>query len=152
MNNRKLDVFLDTLQEDILQDAYRVYGPKGYDRWMNPRHHHILENPDCRAALTGECGDTIEIYLKMDKKKNKVSEASYRTSGCASSSICGSFAAEIAIGKGPEEILDMTAATILNELGRFPKNEEHCAHLAVTTLKEAINTYMQQETLQRKTK
>jgi len=143
MNNSKLDAFLDKLQTDILQDSYRVYGPKGYDRWLNPRFHHALEKFDAMATLTGECGDSISVFLKMDKDKNVVGEASYTTNGCASSSICGSFAVELAIGRMPEEILDLSAADILDAVGRFPREEEHCAHLAITAVKEAINRYMQ---------
>ncbi len=143
--NSKLDIFLDKLQEDILEDTYRAYGPKGYDRWLNPRFCYILDTPDSWASLTGDCGDRIDIYLQIDKIKNIVSDGSYQTTGCASSSICGSFAVEMAIGKSPDEILDMSATTLLNELGRFPKEEEHCAHLAITTVKEAINLYMQKQ-------
>tara|TARA_Y100000589_G_scaffold311224_1_gene330387 strand:+ start:59 stop:508 length:450 start_codon:yes stop_codon:yes gene_type:complete len=141
MNNKDLDAFIDKLQGDILDEAYSAYGEKGYDRWLNPKFCNTISNPDGYACLTGECGDTMEIFLTMSGET--VEDASYRTTGCASSSICGSFAAELAIGRRADEILDMTGDTILKELGRFPKEEQHCAHLAITTLKEAINRYMQ---------
>lgn len=143
MDNKDLDTFLDRLQEDILNEAYSAYGKKGYDRWLNPKFCNTITNPDVYAALTGECGDTMEISLCMDGEK--VTDASYSTNGCGSSSICGSFAAELAIGKSADEILDMTGDTIFNELGRFPQDEQHCAHLAITTVKEAINKYMRQQ-------
>ena len=145
MNNKCLDAFIDKLQEDILSEAYRAYGKKGYERWLKPKFCNTITDPDTHATLTGECGDTMEIFLCMDGEK--VSDASYRTNGCASSSICGSFAAEMVIGKSADEILDMTGNTILNELGRFPKEEQHCAHLAITTVKEAINKYMREKSL-----
>jgi nitrogen fixation protein NifU and related proteins len=148
MNNNDLDIFLDKLQDDILNDAYNAYGKKGYDRWLNPKFCNTIANADVHATLTGECGDTMEIFLCMDGEK--VVNASYCTNGCASSSICGSFAAELAIGKSADEILDMTGDSILDELGRFPKEEQHCAHLAISTVKEAINKYMRHKSFPNK--
>jgi len=52
------------------------------------------------------------------------------------------FAAEMAIGKTPDEILDVTGDAILERLGGLPKEEEHCAFLAGETLQEALNNYM----------
>ncbi|MEE4241723.1 MAG: iron-sulfur cluster assembly scaffold protein [Desulfopila sp.] len=144
MTNNELDTFLDNLQDEILRDAHNAYGEKGYDRWLNPSYRHILDNPDCQAKLTGECGDSMEMYLKIDPHKQIVTEASYQTSGCASSSICGSIAAELVRGKPVMDVLDMRGEDILRELGKFPKDEEHCAHLAITTVKEAIHNYMRQ--------
>lgn len=140
MPSNKLDAFLDRLQDDINNEAYEAYGPKGYERWRNPKYCHAMEDCDSRASLTGDCGDTMEIFIKMAEER--VVDGSYRTTGCASSSICGSFAVELALGKTAGEILDMSGQTILDELGRFPKKEEHCAHLAITTLQEALNIYM----------
>ena len=149
MKQNKLDTFLDQLEADILNEAYQAHGPKGYERWLHPKFQHCIPIPDGHASLTGECGDTMEIFLAMDGEV--VADAAYRTTGCASSAICGSFAAELAIGKQATEILDMTGETILREIGRFPQNEEHCAHLAVTTLQEAINKYMRETATGRNT-
>lgn len=142
MSNNYHEDFFDKLQADSNNDAQKAYGRKGYERWLNPKYCGTMECPDGDAKLTGECGDTMHIFVKMDGEI--VQDASYCTDGCASSSICGSFAAELAIGKSAEEILDMNGQTILAELDSFPEGERHCAHLAVTTLKEAIHKYMSQ--------
>ncbi|MFW5908434.1 MAG: iron-sulfur cluster assembly scaffold protein, partial [Desulfosalsimonas sp.] len=92
------------------------------------------------ARITGECGDTIEIFLKFEN--NTVTDASYLTDGCASSAICGSFAAELAMGKNPDELIDITGETVLNAIGRLPKEDHHCARLAAAALQEALGDYM----------
>lgn len=143
MNNKELDKLIDKIQENINLEAKRVYGEKGYDRWVKPLLCRVMENPDSSARLKGSCGDTMEIFLRITD--GHVKEASYRTDGCASSSICGSFAAEMAMGKTMEEILDMNGDSILKKIGKFPKEEEHCAHLAISTVKEAVNLYMRSE-------
>lgn len=143
MNNKELDQFIDRLQDTINSEAKSIYGDRGYNRWVNPRFCKVMENPDSFARLTGSCGDTMEIFLKI--RNDQVDEASYRTDGCASSSICGSFAAEIVTGRPLVEILDLTGDSILRKIGAFPKEEEHCAHLAISTVKEAVNLYMRNE-------
>lgn len=136
----KLDSFLDMLQQDIFMEARTMYGPKGYERWKNPKFQTMVDRVDTQAKLTGSCGDTMEIFLTMEGER--IVNASYRTDGCASSIICGSFAAEMIQGKLAEEVLDMTGDTVLQTIGKFPEEETHCAHLAITTVKEAIHTYM----------
>ena len=56
--------------------------------------------------------------------------------------VCGSFAAEMAHGKGPDELLEVTGEAILERLAGLPEEEAHCAFLAAETLQEALNDYM----------
>ena len=141
--NDKLDAFLDELQEQIFQETREVFGDAGFQRWQNPKYMGRLENPQAYAKVTGSCGDTMEIYLNF--RDERVTAASYMTDGCGSSSVCGSFAAETAMGKTPDELVEINGETILNMLGRFPKDEEHCAFLAAETLQEALQNYMVQQ-------
>jgi nitrogen fixation NifU-like protein len=46
------------------------------------------------------------------------------------------------MGKTFAEVLDMSGADVLHEIGTFPEAEEHCAHLAVSTLQEAVNSFL----------
>jgi len=59
--------------------------------------------------------------------------------------VCGSFAAELAIGKNPDELVKITGEVILKALGGLPKEDQHCAFLAAETLQEALNSYMMQQ-------
>lgn len=138
MNN--LDEFIDNLQNEIFEDAKKALGEKGFHRWRNPRFNGKMENPDAYARLKGECGDTMEIYLRFEN--NRVSDASYFTDGCASSAVSGSFAAELTLGKDPDELTDITAETVLNTIGRLPEEDQHCATLAARTVQEALSNYM----------
>ena len=135
-----LDTYLDNLQEQIFEEAREAYGEKGFQRWRHPRHAGRMKNPDCQARLTGQCGDTMEIYLKFEN--NRVKDASYFTDGCASSSLSGSFAAELALGKDPDELTAITAESIIREIGRLPEADQHCAYLAAETIQEALHDYM----------
>ncbi|MBW1759543.1 MAG: iron-sulfur cluster assembly scaffold protein [Deltaproteobacteria bacterium] len=139
-----LDDFVNDLQQEIYDDAREAYGETGYQRWMNPCYMGVIENPDGYCKVRGECGDSIEIYLKFDK--GKVEKASFQTDGCISSILCGSFAAEMAMGKDPEELIEITGEAIIKKMGKIPEKDRHCAFLAANTLQQALNDYMVKQT------
>ncbi len=136
----RLDAFVDSLQEQIFDEARTALGEQGFDRWQNPRYRGKMDSFSVHARVTGDCGDTINMYLKI--KDGRVFDASYTTDGCGTSNVCGSFAAELAIGRDMEELADITGETILEKLGELPKDEQHCAYLAAGTLQEALKIYM----------
>ena len=148
--DKTLDNFVQKLQEQIFEETKGFYGEIAFRRWQNPLYSGSMFDPDGFARVKGKCGDTMEIYLKFGN--SRVKEAVYQTDGCGSSNVCGSFAAEMSIGKSPDEILEITGEKILNKLGGFPKEQEHCAFLAAETLQEALNDYMVKETKKRKQK
>ncbi len=136
----KLDQFLDDLQEQIFDEARGALGEKGFDRWRNPRFSGKIEKPDAHGRVLGTCGDTMEIFLKF--KNNQVKEGSYMTDGCASSSVSGSFAVELTLGKTPDELADITGEDVLKAIGQLPEEEKHCASLAALTIQDALTDYM----------
>ncbi|MBT3310583.1 MAG: iron-sulfur cluster assembly scaffold protein [Desulfobacterales bacterium] len=138
--NDNLDTFLDNLQEEIFDDAKEAFGEAGFERWRNPKYNGRMENFDTSACIKGECGDTMEMFLKFDG--NCVKCASYITDGCASSTICGSITAEMSIGKDPDELTEITGDAVLKKIDRFPEEDRHCAFLASETLQEALRCYM----------
>lgn len=138
--NRELEDFVQELQEKIYEETKAAYGEAAFERWLDPKYHGRLEDADGYACVRGSCGDTMEIFLKFEGEK--VSTALFDTDGCGSSAICGSFAAEMALGRSPDELLDVTGEAILERLGGLPKEEQHCALLAGETLQEALNDYM----------
>jgi nitrogen fixation NifU-like protein len=135
-----IDVFVDKLQEQIFTETREAFGKAGFQRWRNPLYRGPLDKADAHARLTGNCGDTMEIFLKFEN--DRVSDAAYLTDGCGSSTVCGSFAAEMAHGKNPDQLMEITGEAILEQIGRFPQEDRHCAFLAAETLQEALNRYM----------
>lgn len=136
----RLDAFVDALQEKIFNEAKGALGEEGFDRWRNPCYRGKLKVYDVHSRVTGECGDTMDIYLRVEK--GVVVEASYVTDGCGTSNVCGSFAAELSIGKTMEALADITGEVILEKLGKLSEDEQHCAYLAAGTLHEGVKIYM----------
>ena len=140
--SHSLDEFADRLQEQINQDIIQTYGEKVYERWRNPRFAGRMESPTGYGRITGNCGDTMEIFLRLEG--NVVSDASFLTDGCGCSSVCASVACELAMGKESEGIEDVTGEMILKILGGLPEDNVHCAFLAAETLQVALDDSINQ--------
>ncbi|MBW2175131.1 MAG: iron-sulfur cluster assembly scaffold protein [Deltaproteobacteria bacterium] len=82
--------------------------------WLNP----CLDDPDGKASVTGECGDTMEIRLRFSG--NRVAETSHWTNGCTFSLNCISSAALLAKGKTLEEAIDIDPDTIQKSIEGLP--------------------------------
>jgi nitrogen fixation NifU-like protein len=135
-----LQGFIEELKKDILEETKKAYGEKAFYRWTTPLHQGALANPDGYACLRSSCGDSMEFFLKFEGRC--VSQASFRTAGCGAGAVCGSYAAEMALHKGPEEILQITGQSILERLGGLPREEEPAATLAAETLRAALRNFI----------
>jgi nitrogen fixation NifU-like protein len=140
LNNQQFEELVQQLQNQSFEDARSAFGEKGFNRWRNPQYHGLMEDADSHARIRGGCGDTMEIFLKFED--NRVQKASYVTDGCGSSALCGSFTAELAHGKSPEELFELSPDDILETIGTFPEKDGHCAKLSILTLHEALNVYL----------
>ena len=136
--------FVQGIKEQMFEETKESYGEIAFQRWLDPKFIGPMENPDGYACLRGGCGDTMEFFLKFEE--DRVLKASFQTGGCGSSTVCGSFAAEMAIGKKSDEIKKITGQDIIKKLETIPKDDEHLAFLAVETLRSALNNYLMKDT------
>ncbi|MFZ7111368.1 MAG: iron-sulfur cluster assembly scaffold protein, partial [Desulfatiglandales bacterium] len=139
----ELDDFVNELQEQIFEETRADYGEVAFQRWRKPLYVGAMQDPDGYSRVTGTCGDTMEFFLKFEN--DRVKAATFQTDGCGSSTVCGSFAAELAHGKSPDEVTDITGEMILGVLGGLPEKDRHCAFLASEGLQEALDDYMKKQ-------
>jgi len=128
------------LEQSVMEDMKSVYSEKTIDHFLNPRNLGGITAPDGFGRITGPCGDTIEICLKVSN--GKVMNASFWTDGCGPSIASGSMVTELAKGKSILEAQRITQQDVLDALGGLPEDNLHCALLAANTLKEAIEDYL----------
>jgi nitrogen fixation NifU-like protein len=138
-----LDDFIRDLQNQIHEEMREAYGQVAFERWLRPQYMGVMDHPDGYGHVAGSCGDRMEIFLRFEK--DKVKEATFQTDGCGSSLVCGSFAAELALGKKPDELVEISGETILETLGGLPEQDRHCALLAAETLQDALDDYMRKQ-------
>lgn len=135
-----LSEYARELQANIDEQVRQEWGEAVFRRWKTPLLMGALPGASAQATQRGTCGDQMTIYLKLDL--DRVTAASFLTDGCGPSVVCGSLAAEMAVGKTPEQLLDITGEAILDTLGGLPQDHEHCAFLAAATVRAAADQYM----------
>jgi nitrogen fixation NifU-like protein len=128
------------LEQSITEDMREVYSEKTIDHFLNPRNLGEIPAPDGFGRVTGPCGDTMEIYLKVGD--GRVINASFWTDGCGTTIASGSMVTELAKEKSILEAQKITQDDVLDALGGLPEDSLHCALLAANTLKEAIKDYL----------
>ena len=110
------------------------------DHATNPRNVGSISDADGFAAITGPCGDTMEIWLSIIN--DKVEKITFWTDGCDTTIACGSIATELVKGKEVVQALDISQNAIIEALGGLPQNNAHCALLAANTIKKSIQDYL----------
>lgn len=135
-----LDAFANGLQSAIDMETRKEWGEEAFNRWVSPPNAGIMVDADARASLRGSCGDQISIYLKL--RDQRVTNATFWTDGCGPSIVCASIAAEKAEGRTIEELIDLRGDDILSNAGGIPEDHHHCAFLAASVLREAVNGFM----------
>jgi len=122
---------------DLLRKSgYSDKAIKYYEKKLNVGE---IENPDAYFVYTGPCGDTVEIFLKIES--NTIKDAKFRAIGCAGSFASGSALTEMIKGKTLEEAEKIDEGDVLNHLEGIPAPKVHCTCLVKRTLQKAIKQY-----------
>lgn len=136
----EFDRFARKLQETMLADARKVFSEKVIELFLNPKNLGKIENADGAATLTGPCGDTMQIWLKI--RKGKIVRAGFMTDGCGPTIACGSMITQLVKGKSIEEALKIVPEEVTEALDGLPESHVHCSLLCVNTLRSAIDNYL----------
>jgi len=130
----------EELEELIRQELSKLYSETVIEHSLHPRNVGQLDDADGFARVTGPCGDTMEIWLRV--RNGTISQASFMTDGCGTTIASGSMVTELVRGKSIIEAQRISQQDILDALGGLPEESQHCALLAANTLREAIRDYL----------
>ena len=128
--------FAEELQQKILEDARAIYSDKVVEEFYNPKNLGRMSEAEAHGIVEGWCGDTMEIYLRLNG--DKIEEASFMTDGCGPSVACGSMLTTMVTAKSLEEAGEILPEDLIEALDGLPEESAHCAKLAVDTLQNAI--------------
>ena len=104
----------------------------------------VIENPDGLAKVVGNCGDTMEIGLKI--QGGRVQATHHWTNGCSFSKRCVEAAATLARNKSLAEVRKLNMVSIIDAVGPLPDTHLHCAQLAEITLQRSIENFLSKKT------
>jgi len=127
---------------------------KPLDFWQDHSVHYLemalswdkrerLENPDGYGKRTGECGDTIEMFLVI--RDGRIQYASFDADGCLNTHACANTVIYFVEGRTLEEAWEINTEKITQYLETLPENEVHCAELAVGAFYLALSSYQIQK-------
>lgn len=87
-----------------------------------------------------ECGDVMQLQIKVDQASGKIEDAKFKCFGCGSAIASSSLATEWLKGKTLDEGLAIKNTQIVEELS-LPPVKIHCSVLAEDAIRAAIADY-----------
>jgi nitrogen fixation NifU-like protein len=130
--------------EEIIKSQMRtVYSDTVVELGMNPKNLGEIDDADGFARITGPCGDTMSMWLKIEG--DRIVNTGFTTNGCTTSLASASMATIISKGSCIADALKVRQQEILDALGGLPEESRHCALLAANTLKAAIEDYLERQ-------
>lgn len=126
-----------------------AYGPKIIDHYENPRNvgnfgstSDVKTRKEIGVGLVGapECGDVMQLQIKVDPKTGKIEDAKFKCFGCGSAIASSSLATEWLKGRTIDEGLSIKNTQIVEELN-LPPVKIHCSVLAEDAIRAAIADY-----------
>jgi nitrogen fixation protein NifU and related proteins len=129
-------------------DIYKMLSESGYaDRaieyFQAKENLGVIEDADQVTDLTGPCGDTMKISLKIDG--DKIGDAKIQVLGCPGAVASGCALVSLAKGKTLQEAAEIDLDALYRELEKMPEQKVHCARLAIKTLQKTLNEYQGQQ-------
>ena len=117
-----------------------MYNEKVMDVFKNPKNVGEIETPDGIGTVGNEkCGDIMQITLRI--KDDVITDAKFKTFGCAAAIATSSTATEMIKGMTVEDALKVTNKKVIETLGGLPAQKIHCSVLAEEAIKKAIEDY-----------
>ncbi|MDI6756587.1 MAG: Fe-S cluster assembly scaffold protein NifU [Endomicrobiia bacterium] len=117
------------------------YSEKVMDHFANPRNVGEIKDADGVGEIGNPvCGDMMTFYIKV--KDDRIEDVKFKTFGCGAAIAVSSMVSEMAKGKTLDEAMQITNASVAQELGGLPPNKMHCSNLGADALRKAIEDYL----------
>jgi nitrogen fixation NifU-like protein len=117
--------FMDEQQTDFWQSHSITF----LEMAFRTDHQERLNDADGHGKKTGDCGDTVEFFLKLDG--DRIQTLSYAVNGCMYTNACANAVIELAKGKSLDNAWEIQPETVADYLETLPEDHFHCAELAV---------------------
>lgn len=118
-----------------------MYNEKVMEIFKNPQNIGYIEDADGIGKVgNAACGDIMEITLKIDEN-DIITDAKFRTFGCAAAISTSSVATTMIIGMHIDDAVKVKNSDVINMIGELPPQKIHCSVLAEEAIKAAVDDY-----------
>jgi nitrogen fixation NifU-like protein len=107
--------------------------------YIEKPHMGSIADADQISEMTGSCGDTMGVYLKVTD--GKIEDVKYEVMGCAGAVSAAMAAVDLIKGKTLEEARKLNDGAVFGVLQEIPTKKHHCIQLAVKALHKALDEY-----------
>jgi nitrogen fixation NifU-like protein len=128
---------IEELQQEIIEREKALYSDVVRREASAPKNMGKMDDADLHGVVHGWCGDTMEIYLRVDRDST-IAEATFTTDGCGATLACGSMLTQMVTGMELRKAEWVLPEDLVKALGGLPEENLHCADLAVSTLQNAL--------------
>ena len=119
--------------------TYHDHSKKFQQMVSRAERYGELDKPDGYGKRTGDCGDTIEMYLSI--QAGQVRMVTFRVEGCANTVACGNTVSILIEGRTLSDAWKLTPENVSDYLETLPPDHFHCAELAVGAFYKALTNY-----------
>ncbi len=119
--------------------SHSGFSRKALEYYFKKKYMGIIPDADHVAEMTGTCGDTMTIYLKINQ--DIIIDATFMVQGCIGTVTAAMAAGHLIIGKSLARARSIDDSDIFRELEDVPAQKHHCIQLAVKTVHHALDTY-----------
>ena len=124
------------------------YSKQIIDHFLHPKNFGKIENADGVGDTQNmKCGDLMKVYIILEKKGGKeiIKDAKFETYGCGHAIAISDMICELIKGKTFEQALKVGFEDIKKVIGPVPPVKIHCATLAQTGVRGAIEDYQKKQ-------
>jgi nitrogen fixation NifU-like protein len=115
------------------------YAEKAIDYFLKKANMGTLPDADQVTELTGPCGDTMRLYLKMNN--GTIGDAKIQVLGCPGAVASAMAAMDLIRGMSLEEAMTVKDRDVFRMLEDLPDQKQHCVRLTIKTIQKAIEEY-----------
>lgn len=115
------------------------YSSKAIDCYLKRPNMGSLPDANQVSELTGPCGDTMKVYLKVDQ--GRIKDAKVQVLGCPGAVASAMVAMDLVKGKSLTQAQTIKDRDIYRVLQKMPDKKLHCIRLSVKALQKALDEF-----------
>ncbi len=131
-----LDYLMENISRIMEEEDSKVFSREVIAEFRSPHNPNRMADADGAGVADGLCGDTMEIFIKVDG--SRIVKCAFFTDGCGATVASGSRLARFVEGMTVGEASAVKPIDLVSLLGGLPEGHEHCAALAVIALRNAL--------------